>query len=253
MRNLITLLLSITCFVSFSQNAIVENDYYEGQIIVKIKTNKKDKCNKSNIQIPSIQKLIKEENIVNTIKIFPNHPSPKNKSNHPQLVDLSTIYKFEFDKSINEKKLLNQLRQNENVEYAELNYINRLAYTPTDSVGVTNQQWYLSAIKVFDAWDIQQGDTNVVIGITDTGTDVDHEDLITEYAYNHDDSINGIDDDNDGFIDNYLGWDVATNDNDVQLTTSGHGTNVAGLASAATDNGKGMSGTGFNTRILPIK
>ena len=79
------------------------------------------------------------------------------------------------------------------------------------------QQYYLNAIKTFDAWDVNQGDTSVVIAIVDTGTDLDHPDLVNNLALNHSDTINGIDDDNDGYIDNYYGWNVASNNDNVSF------------------------------------
>ena len=77
--------------------------------------------------------------------------------------------------------------------------------------------------------------------------------MVANYAYNYNDPVNGIDDDNDGYIDNFLGWDVADNDNDAGFGSSGHGINVGGLISAATDNVTGLSGAGFKTKLMPVK
>ena len=70
-------------------------------------------------------------------------------------------------------------------------------------------QYYINRIQAPAGWDIQQGDTNVVIGIVDSGTDWDHPDLAANIKINYADPINGTDDDGDGYIDNYRGWDLA--------------------------------------------
>ncbi|MFN8166595.1 MAG: S8 family serine peptidase [Bacteroidia bacterium] len=69
---------------------------------------------------------------------------------------------------------------------------------------------------------------NTVIGIVDSGTDWDHPDLQSNIKYNYADPINGVDDDNDGFIDNYRGWDVSENDNNPMVVNSTHGAHVSG-------------------------
>jgi len=89
--------------------------------------------------------------------------------------------------------------------------------------------------------------------ITDTGWDPTHPDLIPNVKINTADPVNGIDDDNDGFVDNNMGWDLGMNDNNALFESVSHGVNVTGLAAAATDNGVGVVGVGFNTKFLPVK
>ncbi len=113
-------------------------------------------------------------------------------------------------------------------------------------------QDYLKPVRAYEAWDIEKSDTAIVIGIVDTGVKFDHEDL-DNVAYNYADPVNGIDDDNDGYIDNFRGWDVANDDNDPTADSDGHGTQVTGVSSAKTDNGAGMASSGFNSRFLPVK
>ncbi|GAI36367.1 unnamed protein product, partial [marine sediment metagenome] len=128
-------------------------------------------------------------------------------------------------------------------------YLPELLYTPDDPLNI--YQYYLDTIKAYDAWEICKGDSNIVIGITDTGVDIDHEDLQGNIYYNYNDPINGIDDDNDGFIDNFRGWDLGENDNNPQWEINDHGVVVTGIAGARTDNGIGISGVGFKSRFLP--
>lgn len=251
MRSLI--IASLFIFTGFLANAqrAAESDYVAGSIIVKLKHAYANKCEKNTIKIPEFQTLRKSSKIEQIEKLYPNHKTilkTKATKNH---IDLSTIYRLTFDVNKDPYKIIRQLLNSNYVEYAEPEYINQLAYSPADSLN--NQQWYLDAIKAYDAWDIQTGDTTVVIAIVDTGSDLDHEDLVDDFAYNYNDPINGIDDDNDGYIDNFNGWDVANNDNNTSFGNSGHGTNVAGIASASTDNAVGISGCGFNSKILSIR
>ncbi|MEZ5067310.1 MAG: S8 family serine peptidase [Bacteroidia bacterium] len=71
--------------------------------------------------------------------------------------------------------------------------------------------------------------------------------------YNYADPINGVDDDNDGYIDNYRGWDMSMNDNNPMVDMSDHGSHVSGCADAVTNNGTGVSSPGFNCKFLPVK
>ena len=117
-------------------------------------------------------------------------------------------------------------------------------------------QYQISQINAFSAWDIEKGDTNVVIGIVDDGCQWNHPDLAANVKINYADPINGIDDDHDGYIDNYRGWDLGNNDNDPNNDGPGalaHGTHVAGDADAVTDNAIAIASPGFNCKFLPVK
>ncbi|MFN4931017.1 MAG: S8/S53 family peptidase [Bacteroidota bacterium] len=115
------------------------------------------------------------------------------------------------------------------------------------------QQSFLTKINAYNAWDTETGDTNVVIGIVDSGTDIDHPDLVANLKLNYADPINGIDDDNDGYIDNFRGWDVSENDNNPNVDASNHGSHVSGCAAASTNNAIGVASPGFNCKFLPVK
>ena len=72
------------------------------------------------------------------------------------------------------------------------------------------------AIRSYYAWDVHQGDTNIVIGISDTGIDLSHPELIYQIKYNYNDMPDGIDNDLDGFVDNFRGWNFGENNNNVR-------------------------------------
>src|ERR1700741_2763296 len=141
----------------------------------------------------------------------------------------------------------------------EPHYVPRPLYTPNDP-DATTKQYYLAQIKAYQAWSVTKGDTNIVVGITDTGFDLDHPDMLNAIKYNYMDPVNGIDDDGDGYIDNYTGFDLADNDNNPTVNTNVpngaqpyHGAAVSGIAAARADNSIGVAGIGFNCLYLPIK
>lgn len=219
-------------------------------LLFKVKPEFRYNCQKSSIQIPSLQNTIATHSI-SIQKLFPNHAPLKQKNLQEGLVDLSTIYKVELTTQLGQDELIRLLKKDRHIAYAEAEVDNQLTYQPNDTANY--RQWYLSAVRAFEAWDIEQGDTSVSIAITDTGTDMDHPDLIDNLHKNHADPINGIDDDADGFTDNFYGWNTADNTNILEQLASSHGTNVAGIASASTDNTTGISGCGFKSRIMTVK
>ncbi|HEX8517083.1 MAG TPA: S8/S53 family peptidase, partial [Bacteroidia bacterium] len=78
-------------------------------------------------------------------------------------------------------------------------------------------------------------------------------DLKDNMKKNYADPIGGGDNDGDGYVDNFTGWDLGDNDNDPSWTASDHGVHVSGIAAASTDNGVGVTGIGFRCRFLPVK
>lgn len=120
-----------------------------------------------------------------------------------------------------------------------------------------NKQWYLQVINAFNAWNVTRGSSNIKVAVLDSGTDWEHYDLgtgndsyqnisinLNEDAWtieNNPSTGNGLDDDNNGLIDDWKGWNYAYNNNDVR-TSNFHGTFVAGIVSAKTNNNFGIAG-----------
>ncbi len=111
-------------------------------------------------------------------------------------------------------------------------------------------------IQALDAWMLQSnittalGDT-IVIAIIEDPMDVYHEDINYFINRNEIDS-NGIDDDGNGYIDDYRGWNAYDNNGNPHNTFIGHGIHVAGIAAAKRDNGIGVAGVASGFKVMPI-
>ncbi|MFN2394850.1 MAG: S8 family serine peptidase [Bacteroidales bacterium] len=232
---------------------ITSDDYFEGEIIFKLKEEFRPSEKLDQPADMFFESILGNLKASKTKRLFPKHTAPE-KSLHASgqpYADLSLIYSTFIPDDASLEKAINSLYVSGIVEYAQPRYLPELLYEPDDPF--TGSQYYLQNIHAFEAWAIEQGDTNIVIAITDTGIDLLHPDLINAIAYNYDDPINGEDTDNDGYIDNFHGWDLGENDNNPQYNGSAHGVHVSGIAGASTDNGTGIAGVGFNSRILPVK
>ena len=147
------------------------------------------------------------------------------------------------------------------IEWAEPDFVYEADFVPNDPNAAS--QYHLSRIAAYTAWDISQGDTSVVIGIVDSGSDLDHPDLAANIKYNYAEIPNDmIDNDGNGYIDDWRGWDFAgpnylslSEDNDPNIVSSycEHGSHVSGCASQVTNNGVHGAGIGFKCNLLISK
>ena len=181
-------------------------------------------------------------------------------------VDISLYYEVTFDKSRLLEDYMDELYSTGYFDLIEPVYTVKPFLTPDDPS--LSQQYYLDLIKAPQAWDITQGDQSIIIGIVDTGGDLNHPDLQANVYIDPAEPLDGIDNDGDGYIDNNRGWDFSgadialigtpgfVGDNDPSISNTGlfvHGTMVAGCAAASTNNGIGISGIGFNTKLMFTK
>jgi len=178
---------------------------------------------------------------------------------------LERIAIIEYKDTIDPFVLSSKLKSYTFIEYAEPVYKRSLLFTPNDSL--FQDQYWIRNIKVPEAIDIIPPNSSVIIAITDTGVDYTHPDLAQNIWVNpgedgkdnsgNDKRSNGIDDDKNGFIDDWTGWDfmsnVANEGDNNPLPGHLHGTHVAGIAGAVTNNRIGIAGTNPFAKILPIK
>jgi thermitase len=143
------------------------------------------------------------------------------------------------------------LRADPSVEVAEPDYLGHAAFTPNDPK--YPDQWGLTQIGAPTAWDTTQGSPIVSIAVVDTGIDMNHPDLSGQFWTNPGDAtVDGNDNDGNGKVDDVHGWDFVNNDNDPQ-DDIGHGTHVAGIIAAATNNATGVAGVCPNCRLMAVK
>jgi len=210
-----------------------------------------------------LSQLRREKGVVQIEKaLYPRRPAtPSQLTRRRSLVDIEHIYKVRVRDGVDLPAMIGRFSRMDGVIYAEPYYLLKplgsanASYEPNDpeAASADGEQSYLSAINAYQAWGIEKGDSSVTIGVLDTGIEFGHQDLSDNLRRNEDDPINGIDDDGDGYVDNFTGWDFADDDNDPTADQSGHGTNVTGVSSATADNGVGMAGIGFTSTYVPLK
>jgi subtilisin family serine protease len=167
---------------------------------------------------------------------------------------LNSTYALEFSNSAMVNELIDVLRDDPFVEYAEKVPLDRKSLTPND-IQFANQ-WHLSKISAIQAWNYFSTGSNVVVAVVDDAVERFHADLNANIWINPGEIAgNGVDDDNNGYVDDINGWDVANNSPAVDPSAPDydHGTHVAGIVSAATNNGLGVASIGFSTKIMCVK
>jgi len=137
------------------------------------------------------------------------------------------------------------------VDWAEPDYLAQAAAAPNDPY--YPQQWSLAQIQAANAWAATSGQSSTIIAVIDSGFDFTHPDLQSQVWTNPGEiPANGLDDDSNGYVDDIHGWDFVQKDNDPS-DDNGHGTQVAGILAAATNNAAGIAGMCPNCRIMPVK
>lgn len=125
-----------------------------------------------------------------------------------------------------------------------------------------DQQWGHHSILSPQIWDEFRGTKEALIAVIDTGIDHTHEDLADNIWFNQGETgideegnprqSNGVDDDQNGFIDDWRGWDFVNDDNDP-FDDHRHGTHCAGIIGAAGNNSIGVTGVNWTTNLVGIK
>jgi serine protease len=221
--------------------------YVPGEVIIKMKPSMQFRLGKATggattTGIASLDKVLTRFQGTELKPIFPNHSRPT----LPGGVDLTQFYRFHYSAGSDPKNVAKVLQSTGAIEYAEPHYIRYLDFVPNDTY--YGQQWHLSRIQADKAWDITKGDSSVIIGIVDTGVEWYHPDLYQNIWHNPHPTMSPPD---------TIGWDFGgsngTPDNNPDEDQPDHGTFIAGLASAVTNNNTGVAGVGFKCKIMAVK
>lgn len=235
-------LLVLVILVVFSANILAQvfnSKYQDGKVYLKLKdseaiTFRVHEDNTVDIStVPFIQKLASEFNIKELSRPF--FINNDGKLLRTLMLEIEDYTKIEL--------LISKLSQEKSLEYVEKVPLDRIDYVPNDTLynlfnGPQNWNWHLDLINAEAAWDISRGDPNIKVAVVDNAVWVDHPDLAGKVVAQR---------------------DVVYNTNSANPPSSGnasdwsHGTHVAGLVGAASDNLFGISSIGFNVSIIAVR
>ena len=245
----IVFILILTFFCNFSY-AQKQAEFIPGEVLVQLK-----------------------ENFSNTEKIIEKYTFFQGKETKLELIERLSksmnIWHFKFDASqVNHEKFIQHLALNKNIVEFQNNYIvEQRATTPNDPL--FGQQWqYINPggsggiigadIDADLAWDITtggvtpNGDT-IVVCVVDDGLFQAQQDFGDNIWVNRFEiPNNNIDDDNNGYIDDYLGYNPENNDDDIYANGYSHGTAVAGVVGAKGNNNFGVAGINWNVKLMIV-
>lgn len=171
------------------------------------------------------------------------------------------VYKIKVP-SDNVMEIIDKLLKYDEIKYAEPDHTVRIHQTTPDDPDF-DKLWGLhntgqdggtldADIDAPEAWDTITGGS-VVVAVIDSGVNYNHEDLASNMWVNEGEiPDNGVDDDGNGYIDDYLGWDFVNEDNDP-MDDNDHGTHCSGTIGATGNNGKGVVGVNWTVKIMPLK
>jgi subtilisin family serine protease len=250
------ILLSSFLLFAISYNSIaqtVNKDYQDGKIWVKVKSNFNGMISsieesKNSLAIYNFPFLKSIDKAFKISEISAPFAKLKHKS------DLKNVYQITITDIYKIDEAIKSLKSIEGVEYAEKIPSNQATLVPNDPSYIN--QWALPKINATSAWNLFSTGSNVVVAIVDDAVERTHPDLTANLWVNTGEiASNGIDDDGNGYIDDVNGWDMADNDNNPNPNSSvnDHGTHVAGIAGAVSNNNNGVSSIGYSIKLMCVK
>ncbi|MCJ7486670.1 MAG: S8 family serine peptidase [Candidatus Aminicenantes bacterium] len=190
----------------------------------------------------------------------------ENKSEYRSFLGDPDLFHVKLPPILRTEKAIAELLANPNVEFAEKNYVSHIETIPNDPE--FSYQWGLhntgqsggtadADIDAPEAWEIFTGSSDITIAVIDTGIDYGHTDLQSNIWTNPGEigggkETDGIDNDGNGKIDDWHGWDFVNSDNNP-MDDNSHGTHVAGIAGASGNNETNVAGVCWNVKLMPVK
>ncbi|MFH1194080.1 MAG: S8 family serine peptidase [bacterium] len=185
------------------------------------------------------------------------------------------IFLITCSDSITKESFINEVFSKGVLEYSQ--DINTYKTDSFSNDSLLSMQWGLEKTNTFESWKYSRGDPNLIIGIIDTGIEDTHPDLTNQIYVNYGEMgldtnglekrNNAVDDDNNGFIDDFRGWDFTDREgfpidptfgdnlgwDNFPADESGHGTGVAGIIGAEFNNLYGITGIAPNCQLLNLR
>jgi thermitase len=192
-------------------------------------------------RLTNFEKLNAKYGVNNIKQLFKTIKDKEKLNNLKKSLGLTQLYVLKVQKNIDIDQMVIEYKQDPDIEYAEPDYIVEGGIIPNDTYFNSNQ-WNLNNtgqsggkvdgdIDAPEVWDLTTGDNSVIIAIIDSGVKLNHPDLSNKIL---------------------PGYDFVNGDNDPS-DDHGHGTHVAGIAAAISNNATGISGVCWNCNILPVK
>ena len=256
---LTSLILSVSTVVGSPFPSADSPQFAPGELLIRVTPRAQAEWERFHAKSP-LQELYNQMGVRSVYPLFPHIAHPGGNPN------LERTYLLRFQILVDLHTIKADYAVHPLIEAIEFNYVRQTQASeiiPNDPR--FEEQWNLSLIEMPGAWAIEKGDPEVIVAVVDTGFDYTHEDLASQTWVNADEiPDNGIDDDNNGYIDDVRGWDFSeppssdgsgksqNGDNDP-IDESGHGTHVAGIIGAAVDNDVGIAGIAWNCTLMPIR
>jgi serine protease len=262
MKHLLLIFIGIGClFTSYSQT--IYSNSHDGMIWFKLKDNVVlNKQLQFNTQTKNtvdprtelifLSDFFEKHSTITLSKPFANFNAPA----------LKRTYQLEFENYADIDVLIRELSQFAQVEYAERVPLMVKTLVPNDPFYGPGNQWGLFKIQAETAWNYSIGSSQIIVAVVDDAVDITHPDLAGVLWVNTDEIPgNGIDDDGNGYVDDRNGVNVATSTPSQQgspmpgtpVSSFDHGTHVAGIACAASNNSIGIASIGHGVRLMSIR
>lgn len=226
-----------------------EDNFSTEEVVIKFKPGVEPDPGQLSSRYPSLSAIFNKYGIY-AVKKLNSSSSGKNRQK-AEALGLGSEYALKVPKGSDIPKIVAELKAAAEVEFAEPNYKVKTQATPDDPE--FGSQWGLAKINAPAAWDINTGNGKV-IAVIDTGIDRNHADVGPNVWVNPEENPipNGLDDGPNGKIDDIRGWNFVSSNNNT-IDNNSHGTRVAGIAGAVTDNAAGIAGMCWNVKLMPVR